>query len=67
MHRAVDELGTREGFRGYPPDQGYDFLREAIVAHEYAARGCEIAADEIFVSDGSKCDTGSVQEISFGG
>ncbi len=63
MHRAVDELGTDDGFRGYPPDQGYDFLREAIVAHEFAPRGVRIAPDEIFVSDGSKCDTGNFQEI----
>jgi LL-diaminopimelate aminotransferase len=63
MHRAVDELGTEAGFRGYGPDQGYDFLREAIAEHEYAARGAEIAADEIFVSDGSKCDSGNIQEI----
>jgi LL-diaminopimelate aminotransferase len=63
MHRAIDELGTDDGFRGYPPDQGYDFLREAIAAHEFAPRGVRIAPDEIFVSDGSKCDTGNFQEI----
>jgi LL-diaminopimelate aminotransferase len=63
MHRAVDELGTDDGFRGYPPDQGYDFLREAIAAHEFAPRGVRVAIDEIFVSDGSKCDTGNFQEI----
>jgi LL-diaminopimelate aminotransferase len=63
MHRAVDELGTDEGFRGYPPDQGYDFLREAIAEHEFASRGAKVAPDEIFVSDGSKCDSGNFQEI----
>ncbi|MCE2390975.1 MAG: LL-diaminopimelate aminotransferase [Proteobacteria bacterium] len=63
MHRAIDELGTDEGFRGYGPEQGYDFLREAIAAHEFGARGVEISPDEIFVSDGSKCDSGNIQEI----
>ena len=63
MHAAVDEMGKRESFRGYGPEQGYDFLVEAIREHDYAARGVDIAADEIFVSDGSKCDSGNVQEI----
>lgn len=63
MHAAVDELGRRDTFRGYGPEQGYDFLVEAIRAHDYAARGVDLAADEIFVSDGSKCDSGNVQEI----
>jgi LL-diaminopimelate aminotransferase len=63
MHAAVDEMGKRESFRGYGPEQGYDFLVEAIRANDYAARGVDIAADEIFVSDGSKCDSGNVQEI----
>ena len=63
MRRAVDEMGTPAGFRGYPPDQGEPFLIEAIRAHDYAARGVEIAADEIFVSDGSKQDSGNIQEI----
>jgi LL-diaminopimelate aminotransferase len=63
MHEAVEELGARETFRGYGPEQGYDFLVEAIRRHDYAARGVELAADEIFVSDGSKCDSGNVQEI----
>ena len=63
MHAAVTEMGTREGFRGYGPEQGYDFLLEAIRQHDYAARDIDIAADEIFVSDGSKCDSGNVQEI----
>lgn len=63
MHAAVDEMGKRETFKGYGPEQGYDFLVEAIRTHDYAARGVDIAADEIFVSDGSKCDSGNVQEI----
>lgn len=63
MHAAVDEMGKRETFRGYGPEQGYDFLVEAIREHDYKARGVDIAADEIFVSDGSKCDSGNVQEI----
>jgi LL-diaminopimelate aminotransferase len=63
MHRAIDELGTEQGFRGYGPDQGYDFLREAIAEHDFGARGAEVAADEIFVSDGSKCDSANFQEI----
>ncbi len=63
MHSAVDEMGRRETFRGYGPEQGYDFLVEAIRAHDYASRGVQIAADEIFVSDGSKCDSGNIQEI----
>ncbi len=63
MHRAVDELGTAEGFRGYGPEQGYAFLREAIAEHEFRPRGVEISPDEIFVSDGSKCDSANIQEI----
>jgi LL-diaminopimelate aminotransferase len=66
LHRAVDELGTDEGFRGYGPEQGYEFLREAIATHEYKARGVDVAPDEIFVSDGSKCDSGNIQEIFSG-
>ena len=63
MHAAVDEMGSRETFRGYGPEQGYDFLVEAIRANDYAAHGIDIAADEMFVSDGSKCDSGNIQEI----
>ena len=63
MHAAVDELGERGSFRGYGPEQGYDFLREAIATHAYQSRGVEVAADEIFVSDGSKCDTGNILDI----
>jgi LL-diaminopimelate aminotransferase len=63
MHRAVDDMGTAEGFHGYGPEQGYDFLREAIAANDYRARGCDIDASEVFVSDGSKCDSGNFQEL----
>ena len=63
LHSAVDEMGRAETFRGYAPDLGYDFLREAIAANDYRARGCDITADEIFVSDGAKCDSGNIQEI----
>ena len=63
FHAGVDEMAVRATFKGYGPEQGYAFLREAIAAHDYAARGCPIAADEIFVSDGSKCDCGNIQEI----
>jgi LL-diaminopimelate aminotransferase len=63
MHKAVDEMSKRESFRGYGPEQGYDFLREAIVKNDYQSRGCDVAADEVFVSDGSKCDCGNVLEI----
>jgi LL-diaminopimelate aminotransferase len=63
MHKAVDEMGQRSSFRGYGPEQGYSFLREAIAEHAYAARGVDIAADEIFVSDGSKCDSGNILDI----
>ena len=63
LHTAVDEMAREESFRGYAPDLGYDFLREAIAENDYRARGCEISADEIFVSDGAKCDCGNIQEI----
>lgn len=63
FHEAIDEMGTRQGFHGYGPEQGYAFLREAIVENEFKPRGCEIHASEIFVSDGSKCDCGNIQEI----
>ena len=63
LHTAVDEMARAESFRGYAPDLGYDFLREAIAENDYRSRGCDIAADEIFVSDGAKCDCGNIQEI----
>ena len=61
MHKAVDEMGTLEGFRGYGPEQGYEFLRKAIVENEYKNLGIEL--DEIFVSDGAKCDCGNIVDI----
>lgn len=63
LHDAVDEMGSAETFHGYAPDLGYGFLREAIAAGDYEARGCKIEADEIFISDGAKCDCGNIQEI----
>ena len=63
MHKAVDEMGDAKTFHGYAPDLGYAFLRDAIVAHDYQARGCDISTDEIFVSDGAKSDSGNIQEI----
>jgi LL-diaminopimelate aminotransferase len=63
LREAVEEMGTPAGFRGYPPERGYDFLLEAIRAYDYRARGVEIDLDEIFVSDGSKQDSGNIQEI----
>ncbi len=66
FHRAVDEMGNDETFRGYGPEQGYPFLREKIARADFQDRGAEISADEIFVSDGAKCDTGNIQEIFSG-
>ncbi len=63
FHKAVDEMGTESGFHGYGPEQGYEFLRQAIAENDFQARGAEINADEIFVSDGAKCDTGNIQEL----
>ena len=63
MHKAVDEMGTFEGFHGYGPEQGYDFLREAIAKTDYAARGVDIKPNEIFVSDGAKSDCGNIGDI----
>ena len=63
MHKAVDEMGRREAFHGYGPEQGYDFLRTAIAENDYRSRGINISADEIFVSDGSKCDTGNILDV----
>jgi len=63
FHEGVDEMGKEASFKGYGPEQGYAFLREAIAANSYQAQGVDISADEIFVSDGSKCDTGNIQEI----
>lgn len=63
MHAAVDELGTREGFHGYGPEQGYEFLRKAIAENDYRRAGISIADDEIFVSDGSKCDCANILDV----
>lgn len=63
LHTAVDEMGKAETFRGYAPDLGYAFLREKIAKQDFQARGCDISPDEIFVSDGAKCDCGNIQEI----
>lgn len=63
LHKAVDEMGCADTFKGYAPDLGYEFLRSAISKNDYALRGVDIAVDEIFVSDGAKCDSGNIQEI----
>jgi len=63
FHAAVDEMAADSTFKGYGPEQGYPFLREAIAKHDFQARGADIQPDEIFISDGSKCDTGNIQEI----
>lgn len=63
MIRAVEEMGDRATFKGYGPEQGYAWLREKIAIHDFQARGCEIDASEIFVSDASKCDTGNILDI----
>ena len=64
LHAASDEMGRRETFKGYEgTGVGYSFLREAVAEHDYAARGCKVAADEVFISDGAKCDVGNFQEI----
>jgi LL-diaminopimelate aminotransferase len=63
FHAAVDEMASDATFHGYGPEQGYDFLREAIAKGDFQSRGCNIEADDIFVSDGAKCDSGNFQEI----
>jgi LL-diaminopimelate aminotransferase len=63
LHKAVDEIGTAEGFHGYGPEQGYAFLRETILKHDYTDRGLKLEADEIFISDGAKSDTGNIGDI----
>lgn len=63
MKQAVAEMGTVEGFHGYGPERGYDFLLQAILDHEFKSRGVNLKKSEIFVSDGSKCDSGNIQEI----
>jgi len=63
LHKAVDEMSQPETFKGYGPEQGYDFLTKTIIAHDFQPRGVELEPNEIFISDGSKCDTGNFQEI----
>lgn len=63
LHQAVDEMGRKETFHGYAPDLGYDFLRETIAKEDYQRLGCPIQADEIFISDGAKCDCSNIQEL----
>ena len=66
LHEAADEMAAEATFKGYGPEAGYEFLREAIAENDYRARGCQIGADEIFVSDGAKCDTANIQELFAG-
>lgn len=63
LHKAVDEMATESTFRGYGPEQGYEFLREAIARNDFQALGADIHPDEVFVSDGAKCDTGNILDI----
>lgn len=63
LHASVDEMGKEGTFRGYGPEQGYDFLQEYIVKYDYQSRGIDLKTNEVFVSDGSKCDVGNIQEI----
>ncbi|MFP4102086.1 LL-diaminopimelate aminotransferase [Coleofasciculus sp.] len=63
MIQAVEDMGNRDTFRGYGPEQGYPWLREKIAAQDFQARGCQVDASEIFISDGSKCDTGNILDI----
>ena len=63
MGKALDEMGTKDGFRGYGPEQGYSWLREKISEHDFISRGCQISPEEIFVSDGSKCDSSNILDI----
>ena len=63
LHHAADDMGSPASFRGYGPERGYEFLRQAIAIYDFAARGIDIKADEVFVSDGAKSDTGNFQEL----
>ena len=63
MGKALDDMGTTDGFRGYGPEQGYSWLREKISEHDFILKGCQISPDEIFVSDGSKCDSSNILDI----
>ncbi|MDP2136623.1 MAG: aminotransferase class I/II-fold pyridoxal phosphate-dependent enzyme, partial [Candidatus Didemnitutus sp.] len=63
LHAATDEMAHRSTFKGYGPEQGYAFLREAVAKHDFQAHGAKVEPDEVFVSDGSKCDVANIQEI----
>ena len=63
MHKAVDDMANKETFHGYGPEQGYSWLREAIVKHDFLSRGIHISADEVFVNDGAKSDTGNIGDL----
>ena len=63
MHKAVDEMAVQASFRGYGPERGYDFLREAIIKNDFLPRGIHLDVNEVFVNDGAKSDTGNIQEI----
>ena len=63
LHKAVDEMGKESTFKGYGPEQGYEFLIEKVIEYDYLTRGINLDTDEVFISDGSKCDTGNIQEI----
>jgi LL-diaminopimelate aminotransferase len=63
LHKAVDEMARKDTFRGYGPEQGYEFLREAVASTDYRSRGAQVTADEIFISDGAKGDTANIQEL----
>ena len=63
MNMALEEMGTSKGFRGYGPEQGYAWLREKIAFNDFHSRGCQISPEEIFVSDGSKCDSSNILDI----
>jgi len=63
MHKAVDDMAARDSFHGYGPEQGYPWLREKIAEQDFRGRGCDITPDEVFISDGSKCDTGNILDI----
>lgn len=63
FHEGVDEMSRKESFKGYGPEQGYDFLREAIIENDYRSRGVDLHIDEVFISDGSKCDSGNILDI----
>ena len=63
IHRAADEMATQASFRGYGPEQGYDFLREAILKNDFLPRGIRLDMNEIFINEGAKSDTGNIQEL----